>query len=111
MYASDIIVHSATEPEPFGRVIVEGMLAGKPVIATAAGGPLDIISHNENGVLVPLRDSSRMAQAITRLLLNRQEAETMGAKARQAAESKFNVHEHVAAVQSQYMTVLKASSS
>ena len=38
MNAWDVVVHASVRPEPFGRVILEGMLLGKPVIATAAGG-------------------------------------------------------------------------
>ncbi|CAB3668025.1 hypothetical protein LMG27174_01993 [Paraburkholderia rhynchosiae] len=37
--AMDLILQTSTEPEPFGRVIVEGMAAGGPVIAAAAGAP------------------------------------------------------------------------
>ena len=43
MKSMDIVVHSSTSAEPFGLVIVEGMLARKPVIATRAGGVLEII--------------------------------------------------------------------
>ena len=53
MSAVDIVAHTSTSPEPFGRVIVEAMLARKPVIATAAGGAAEIISHGHDGVLVP----------------------------------------------------------
>ncbi len=48
----DILVHSAIEPEPFGRVIIEGMAAGIPVIATDVGGPKEIIEDGKDGFLV-----------------------------------------------------------
>jgi glycosyltransferase involved in cell wall biosynthesis len=49
MKAVDIVVHTSIAPEPFGRVIVEGMLARKPVIATRAGGALEIIDEGVTG--------------------------------------------------------------
>ena len=52
MKAVDIVVHTSIAPEPFGRVIVEGMLARKPVIATRAGGALEIIDEGVTGLLV-----------------------------------------------------------
>jgi glycosyltransferase involved in cell wall biosynthesis len=39
----DVLIHTSTAPEPFGRVIVEGMLAERPVIATAGGGASEIV--------------------------------------------------------------------
>ncbi len=52
MKAVDIVVHTSIAPEPFGRVIVEGMLARKPVIATRAGGALETIDEGVTGLLV-----------------------------------------------------------
>ena len=57
----DILVHSSIDPEPFGRVILEGMALKKPVIATAHGGPLEIIRSGESGVLVPPGDPAALA--------------------------------------------------
>ena len=50
---STIIVHTSIEPEPFGMVIIEAMALEKPVIATSIGGPLEIISNEVDGFLVP----------------------------------------------------------
>lgn len=49
MKARDAIVHTSSEPEPFGRVIVEGMKAARPAIATAAGGVIGIVRHSRDG--------------------------------------------------------------
>ncbi|NND72399.1 MAG: glycosyltransferase family 4 protein [Rhodothermales bacterium] len=51
MAACDVVVHTSTSPEPFGRVIVEGMLARTPVIAAQGGGASEIVRHGENGFL------------------------------------------------------------
>jgi len=64
---SDVVVHASVVPEPFGQVVVEGMAAGLPVIATAAGGPLEIITGDVDGLLVPPDDASALARAMSRL--------------------------------------------
>lgn len=65
--AFDILVH-ASNREPFGMVIIEGMAMGKPVIAAKAGGPTETITHGENGLLVPPGDRAGLAAAIQELL-------------------------------------------
>jgi glycosyltransferase involved in cell wall biosynthesis len=67
MRAADVIVHASTFPEPFGRVVVEGMLARKPVVATAAGGVPEIIADGTTGVLVPPGDAAALAHAVATL--------------------------------------------
>jgi glycosyltransferase involved in cell wall biosynthesis len=69
MHACDLIVHTSTSPEPFGRVIVEGMIAGRPVIATNVGGPAEIIRDQISGVLVSPHSSTDLENGI-RLLMN-----------------------------------------
>jgi glycosyltransferase involved in cell wall biosynthesis len=67
MHACDVIVHTSTAPEPFGRVIVEGMLAGRPVIATNIGGPAEVLNHGETGYLVPPDDAQILADVLRTL--------------------------------------------
>lgn len=106
MAASDVLVHSSSEPEPFGRVVVEGMLAGRPVIATAAGGVLDIIENQVTGLLVPPKNAPLMAKAIQQLLQNREQARIMGQRAQQQAKERFSVEQHVTSVQCIYQKIL-----
>jgi glycosyltransferase involved in cell wall biosynthesis len=68
MHLVDILAHTSTAPEPFGRVIVEGMLAGTPVVATDAGGAREIIADGDNGLLVPPNNPSALQNALSRLL-------------------------------------------
>lgn len=63
----DVLVHCSTSPEPFGQVVVEGMAAGLPVIAAAAGGPTEIITDGVDGFLTPPGDPDALAAALTRL--------------------------------------------
>ena len=60
-------MHASTVPEPFGQVVIEGMAAGLPVIASAAGGPLEVITNNVDGILTPPGDASALAVELTRL--------------------------------------------
>ncbi|WP_297766488.1 glycosyltransferase family 4 protein, partial [uncultured Muriicola sp.] len=60
----DLIVHASREPEPFGRVIVEAMSCAKPVIASAAGGVLEIISDTKDGLLFPPGDVQEMSRKV-----------------------------------------------
>ncbi|MCC6454717.1 MAG: glycosyltransferase family 4 protein [Caldilineaceae bacterium] len=106
MAMSDLVVHSASEPEPFGRVVVEAMLAGRPVVATAAGGVLDIIEDKVTGLTVPPKDVAAMTGAIQYLLHRPAEAAVMGQRAQQEASKRFSVEQHVRCVQSLYQQIL-----
>jgi glycosyltransferase involved in cell wall biosynthesis len=64
----DVLVHASVTPEPFGQVILEGMAAGVPVIAARAGGPAEILRHDETGVLYECADTAGMATAMRRML-------------------------------------------
>ena len=67
MQAMDIVVH-ASDREPFGIVVVEAMALGKPVVAGAAGGPAEIITDGQDGLLVRFDDVAALAKAVTRFL-------------------------------------------
>ena len=59
----DILLVPSWE-EPFGLVILEAMACGVPVIATAAGGPLEIIRPDVDGLLIPPRSPKAIADAV-----------------------------------------------
>ncbi len=65
--ASDIVVHSSTH-EGLPKTVLEGMAAGKPVVATRVGGVPVVIEHDVNGLLVEKNDPHALAAAIGRLL-------------------------------------------
>jgi glycosyltransferase involved in cell wall biosynthesis len=65
--ALDVLVHASVIPEPFGQVVVEGMAAGLPVIASDAGGPAEVISSELDGLLVAPGDIEGLAAALRRL--------------------------------------------
>ncbi|HID63265.1 MAG TPA: glycosyltransferase family 1 protein [Anaerolineae bacterium] len=105
--ALDVVVLSSSAPEPFGRVVIEGMAAGKPVIATAAGGVPEIIEDGVSGILVPPKDARAMGKAILRLLSDREMARRMGLAARQRVEERFSARGYVAATQKAYDALLR----
>jgi glycosyltransferase involved in cell wall biosynthesis len=91
MKSMDIIVHTSTSPEPFGLVIVEAMLARKPVIATRAGGALEIVQDGTNGLLVSPGSVPELRAAIQRLLTDPVLANRLGQAGRSRAEEAFSV--------------------
>lgn len=89
----DIIAHASTSGEPFGRVIVEGMAHGKPVIATDGGGVPEVIANNETGLLVPMNDHEALAKAMIRLIKDPKLAMALGRKGKQRAMEAFSVEQ------------------
>jgi glycosyltransferase involved in cell wall biosynthesis len=67
MKAVDVVAHTSISPEPFGRVIIEGMLAKRPIVAARAGGVTDIVEDRENGILCTPGDVSALAGALGEL--------------------------------------------
>ena len=89
--ALDILVHSSVRPEPFGRVIIEAMSLGKPVIATNIGGPPEIVENGISGVLVPPQDATALSCRIIELMGDRFMREKIGQRAKKRVIEKFNV--------------------
>jgi glycosyltransferase involved in cell wall biosynthesis len=64
--------------EGMGKVFIEAMIMGKPVIATRVGGIPDIVRDGEDGILIPPKESKRLAEAIITLLEDKDKREKMG---------------------------------
>lgn len=75
--------------EPFGLVLLEAMALGVAVVATRAGGPLEIVSHGESGLLAPPSDARALADAINELLNDPQKRRAMGKAGRARFEERF----------------------
>ena len=103
------VVCSSSSPEPFGLMVVEGMAVGTPVIATNAGGPADMISDGEDGLLVPLKDSAAMAEAMLRIAGDRSLAGKISAAGERTVAARFTVAHHVSNVCNAYEVALKAN--
>jgi glycosyltransferase involved in cell wall biosynthesis len=107
----DVVVHASTLGEPFGQVIVEGMAAAKPVIATNGGGVPEIVVNGETGLIVPMSDPSAMADAICQLLKNPELRLEMGRKGRERVRSHFTLNRTAQGVQAVYAKIQAAHSS
>ncbi|MEH2121674.1 glycosyltransferase family 4 protein [Nostoc sp.] len=91
MAACDLVAHTSTSPEPFGRVIVEAMLSGKPVVAAKAGGVMELVEHGLNGFLVTPGEPQELAQVIITCLQETEITATIANNARTTASRRFDV--------------------
>jgi glycosyltransferase involved in cell wall biosynthesis len=88
--------------ETFGRVLVEAMALGKPVIGTNVGGIPEIIEDGVTGLLVPPQSPDKLAEAIITILQNPSLARQIGEAGRQRVRERFSVEQHVARIQEIY---------
>ena len=107
MNALDVVVHTSVRPEPFGRVILEGMLLGKPVVASAAGGVPELIRDGETGFLTAPGDPAGLAERLIPLLQDPALRERIGQQARVWAREQFSLERHVAALSTIYESLAR----
>jgi glycosyltransferase involved in cell wall biosynthesis len=88
MRATDILALPSRN-EPFGIVALEAWAAGKPVVATTAGGPCEFVWHNVNGFLVDANPGG-LAHGIGSLLADHDHCRALGRNGRVAVEDKYN---------------------
>jgi len=81
IYQSTQIVAIPSIHESFGRVAIEAMAAGRPVVASAIEGLEEVVKADECGVLVPVNDPSQLAAAVVDLLLQPLQAVEIGKRA------------------------------
>ncbi|MCS6922926.1 MAG: glycosyltransferase, partial [Fimbriimonadales bacterium] len=103
--ASDIFVlPSRWEGNPMS--VMEAMAAGLPVVATAVGGVPELVENGASGLLVPSDDVAALAQALQTLVDNPSLRATMGHKARQVAQERFDARAMTRAYESLYESIL-----
>jgi glycosyltransferase involved in cell wall biosynthesis len=84
MMLASAVVSASTDPEAFGRVVIEGQAMGRPVIATDHGGAKETVVQGETGLLVPPGDAAALAAALDDVLsLDAPTRAALGARARQ----------------------------
>jgi glycosyltransferase involved in cell wall biosynthesis len=108
--ASDVALAPSWD-EPFGRAVVEAMAMGVATVATAVGGPSEIVSDGVDGVLVEPRRPDAWAAAIERLLDDESGRVAMGTAARCAALTRFGKDRHAGAVVALYREALEPAAA
>lgn len=91
----DIAVVPSTEPEPFGMVVIEAMLAKKPVVASNHGGPTEIVVDNSTGYLFEPNNHESLAEALEKLIHDKQQRTTFGENGYERVLEKFSLKSHV----------------
>jgi len=91
--------------EPFGRVIIEAMATGRPVVATKSGGVPEVVVDGQTGLLVPPEDAQSLASAIETLLGDSQRARQMGAEGLARAHKLFSTDRVAQQVQELYQRI------
>jgi glycosyltransferase involved in cell wall biosynthesis len=104
--AINVLVHSSTEPEPFATVVIEGMMAGRPVIAAKAGGMPEMIIDGVTGLLPPPGDPKAMAQAILFYHRDSARAKQIAQAGKQRATTDLTAERHVNEFYALYQTLL-----
>ena len=91
MAACDLVAHTSTSPEPFGRVIVEAMLCGRPVVAAEAGGAVELVENGKTGWLIPPGDPQKLAEAIASCRNQSEQAAIIARNAQIQASQRFHL--------------------
>jgi glycosyltransferase involved in cell wall biosynthesis len=87
---ADVVVNASTEPEGFGRTIIEAQAMRRSVIASDHGGAIETIEHGVTGWRVPPRDAEALAAAIRHALdLSDAERQGLGDRARASVERSY----------------------
>jgi len=91
MKICDLIAHTSTAPEPFGRVIVEAMLCGRPVVAAQSGGAIELVETEQTGWLVPPGEPLLLAAAIANCRNQPEQAAIIARQAQIQASQRFQM--------------------
>ena len=103
--AADVVI-VPSDFETFSMVTIESMASGTPVIATASGGPQEIIENKVTGILVPPRKPSLMADCIFTVLTDPKFAQTMAEKAKEVAFKRYAPDIRFDALKTEYRNLL-----
>ena len=106
MRTFDVLVHASTLGEPFGQVVVEGMVMARPVVASRAGAIPEIVQEGVTGLMVTPGDAPALADALLSLLADPGQAARMGQAGRTRALEHFSMENTTRKVQAVYYAML-----
>lgn len=109
MSLADVVVHTSLAPEPFGRVIVEGMLAGTPVVASRAGGAVELIEDGTSGRLTKPGDSENLTTVLSQLFADRHLMNDISCSGREWALERFSLKAMIGQVEAQVRATAELS--
>jgi glycosyltransferase involved in cell wall biosynthesis len=89
LYISDIVCLPSVFPDPFPRTVLEGMAAGKPIIASNTGGIPEMVTDPVTGLLVNPGDPEALANALLELMKDQKKSLRMGKQARKVVKENF----------------------
>ena len=84
---ADVVVVPSDQPEPFGLIAIEAFARARPVIASAGGGLLEIVTPGEDGWFFPARDVAALAELLSSL--TREDVQTAAVAARRTFDERF----------------------
>ncbi len=87
----DVLVHASLKPEPFGRVLIEAMAAGVPVLAARAGGVPEILTEGNDGLLAEPGNIEAYAAQLEQLLRDRDLRQRLVENAAKKVKSRFTI--------------------
>lgn len=92
--------------EGFPNVLLEAMASGKPVIATAVEGTIELVVDGETGFWVPKQDAQALSQAMLKILAAPQLIDQLGRAGRRRVEQCFSLEMQISAFETLYESLL-----
>jgi glycosyltransferase involved in cell wall biosynthesis len=104
-YSHAYVFVGPSRAEPFGAVFVEALACGLPVISVARGGPLEIVEPERTGLLCPDNSAGAIAQALERILSDRDLHDRMVQAARASVVDRFGIDGVVSQLMEKYRAI------
>jgi len=94
-----VVIHASTDPEPFGRVLIEAMSMRKPLVGSGAGAVPERIAHGVTGYVFEPANSIDLSEKLLDLLDNEERAANMGEAGFNRLQERFHINNNVKKIQ------------
>jgi glycosyltransferase involved in cell wall biosynthesis len=102
-----VLIHASVQPEPFGMVVLEGMVQRKPVVGSRAGGVIEMVVEGETGYTFPPGDANLLAARVIELLGDPDKATRMGEAGYKRLMASFTLQRYMEDMHAVYGAVLR----